>query len=118
MAKQIGETRVHTYQVGAAGQITARITIGQGQHGGWAAFLDDKLLGKGSKPRDLKLGASARLKGHRLVVNSVVMDVRRETNRLSVSTLLKGGAKQLRAAHEHVGDAGASANYVTVVIFI
>jgi hypothetical protein len=118
VANQIGETRVHTYEVGAAGQIVARVTIGQGQHGGWAAFLDDQLLAKGSKPRDMKLGAAAGLKGRRLLINSVVIDVRTETDRLGVTTLLKGGVKQLRARHENVGDSGAIASYVTVVLFV
>lgn len=118
MAKQIGETRVHTYEVGSAAAITARITIGEGQRGGWAAFLDDKLLDKGSGTEELGLGAATKLRGRRLIVNSVVIDCRPETNRLSVTTVVKGGKKPLRAKHANNGDDGATANYVTVVIFI
>jgi hypothetical protein len=118
LAKQIGETRVHTYEVGASRRITARVTIGEGQRGGWAAFLDNKLLDKGSKSKALGLGEADRLRGRRLIVNSVVIDVRPETNRLSVTTTVKGGKKPLRASHTNNGDDGATANYVTVVIFI
>ena len=120
MANQIGETRVHMYEVGgaAARKITARVTIGEGQRGGWAAFLDDKLLEKGSGPKVLGLGEAAALRGRQLLINSVVIDVRPETNRLSVTTRIKGGRKELLARHKNVGDDGATANYVTVVLFI
>lgn len=119
VANQIGETKVHTYELGtAAKRITARITIGEGQRGGWAAFLDDKLIQKGSGPKLLGLGDPAKLRGRRLLINSVVIDVRPETNRLSVTTLVKGGRKELLARHKNVGGDGATANYVTVVIFV
>ena len=120
MANQIGETKVHTYEVGAATtrRITARVTIGEGQRGGWAAFLDDRLLQKGSGARVLGLGEAGALRGRRLLINSVVIDVRPETNRMSVTTQIKGGRRELVARHKNVGDDGATANYVTVVLFI
>jgi hypothetical protein len=114
----ISETKVFSYAVDDDSDVTARVTIGNGQAGGWAIILSGKVKKKGSKPEDVKIGKGSKLRGKHMTVSTAVIDIRTQTNRLSVTTQLRGGPKNLQCKHSKTGRQGETASYTTIVFFV
>ncbi|QDU66396.1 hypothetical protein [Engelhardtia mirabilis] len=79
------------YQLGAE-PVLLTVTIGNGQFGTSLVRLNSAEKCRGDIG-DLELGKPGSLKGKKVRVKSVVTDVRDETNRLTVTYKLAGGAQ-------------------------
>jgi len=98
--------------------LTALVTIGDGQRGGWAIRVGGKTT-KGSDPVQVALGDGAALQGKVVQVVVTVVDVRPETNRLSAIVEISGGPGGALAVEQTVDDGGDGdvAMFTTVVLF-
>jgi hypothetical protein len=114
----ISETKVFSYHVDDDSNVTAKVTIGNGQAGGWAIILGGKVKKKGSKPVDVPIGKGSTLRGKHMTVSSAVIDVRTQTDRLSVTTRIRGGTKSMTCKHSKTGRQGETASYTTIVFFV
>ena len=78
------------------GDVFLSLTIGEGQTGTSDVFIGDKKIVRvtGSIGK-LLLGKGSDIAGKALVVRSVVNDVNSDTNKMTVTYKLKGGAKGL-----------------------
>lgn len=119
MAKHHSETKVKSCEVKPDASVTAKVTIGQGQVGGWAIKLGSKLKQKGAEPAEVVLGIGDKLDGTYVRVDGVMMDVRPETDRLSLKTrVFADGEPVLTVTHRTDGGAGDSAHYTTLIYVI
>ena len=106
------------YQVKDDKEVTVTNAVGAGQPGGWAMSLDGKLIAHSDDEITTKLGKGADLLYRELRIEFVIHDRRWEHDRLTVTTILKGGQKKLEISHDQKGEPGDSATYTTLVQFV
>jgi len=105
------------YRVGD-GDVTLRITVGDGQIGTSLVRLDDQDVASGAIAM-LVVGSGPALVGRRLRVATTVTDVQRLTNRTSMRYLLSGGPDDATFdAAAEVEEEGGSIHYAARFDFI
>jgi hypothetical protein len=113
-------TKSTLYKVVPGSPVTVRVVIGDAQAGGWIVAWDDQhIVAKGSDPQIVEIGVGAELIGRSLQVNATAVDVNPDTNRLSCTLAIGGGAdgaKQIVSTYDD-GDAGDSAVFATMIGF-
>jgi len=107
------------YKVAGKSDVTVRVSIGDGQLGGWAIGFGTDDIKKGSDPDRVSIGAGKDIKGRILQVVATVVDVRPETNRLSATVTVSGGPDgDVRVPHSFdEGENGDTAILTTLVGF-
>jgi hypothetical protein len=114
------ETDTMDYGVVADAMITIQVTIGDAQAGGWIVGWDsDHVVAKGSEPRAVQVGLGSSVRGRTLQVVATAIDVRPETNRLSSTLVISGGAagtEQVVSAWDE-GNDGDIAVFTTLIGF-
>jgi hypothetical protein len=108
-----------TYLVEPVSQLTAKVTIGDAQSGGWAIGFDDTHVKKGSGEDPVPVGSGRDVKGKLLQIVVTVVDVRPETNHLSCTVTIAGGPSgpvEVEQAYDEGGD-GDTAIFTTLVQF-
>jgi hypothetical protein len=119
MSVHVPAPKVLTYKTGNADKLLARAVIGDAQQGGWVIGFDPASLKKGSDPDTVPVGSAKDVAGKILQVVVTAVDVRPETNRLSATTTISGGAdgtKSIVHTFEE-GDKGDIAIFTTLVVF-
>lgn len=95
-----------SYRVGH-GDVHLSIVVGDGQIGGSAVRLDDKLIATGDIKK-MRIGNGAEIANRKLVVKTIVSDENDSTNRTSVTYVLAGGPSEehfkLAAVVDNDGD--------------
>jgi hypothetical protein len=73
--------------------VTLRVLIGEAQGGGWVIAWDsDHVVAKGDTPQVIDIGRGSDVAGRTLQVVATAVDIRSETNRLSSTLTIDGGA--------------------------
>jgi hypothetical protein len=106
------------YRVASPSTITVRITLEDGQEGGWEIAIRDKTW-RGRDPAQVSIGKGNDLVGQVLQVVTTVVDVRPEASRLSATVTISGGPDgDVRVAQSYDdGAAGDTAILTTLVGF-
>jgi hypothetical protein len=107
------------YHVVAGRDVTVDAAIGDGQAGGHAVFLDRTLVEQGPDHVNKNLGDGDKLAGRVLVVSSVAVDVRPETDHVSVGVTLDGGVPSPMQI-DQAADAptNGTVSFLTVITFL
>jgi hypothetical protein len=96
------------------------VLIGDAQGGGWVIAWDsDHVVAKGDGPQAVDIGRGSDVAGRTLQVVATAIDIRPETNRLSSTLTIDGGAdgaKQLVSRWDD-GSAGDVAVFTTMIGF-
>lgn len=95
--------------------IEVSATIGNGQLGGWAVFLEGAFVRGGNEPVVVALGKGAALGGQILEVKANIIDVQGQTDRLSLRVRITGRDEPIDI--EHIGPPGGAAIYRVLVQF-
>jgi hypothetical protein len=113
------DPELRVYKVDDTSKVTAKVTIGEGQRGGWSMGLGDQPTKKGSDEKPVDLGTGQEVRGQFLQVDVTVVDVRIETNRLSSVVTIDGGPAGPIAIPQVIMDNadGDVALFSTVVMF-
>lgn len=109
-----------TYRVADGSDVLLRITIGEGQGGGWIVAWDSgDIVAKGASPEPVHLGLGRQLRGRVLQVVATAVDIRPETNRLSRTLVLGGGPDGDREIVDRWDDGGDgdAAVFTTLIVF-
>jgi hypothetical protein len=96
--------------------VSLRVTIGEAQAGATSVFLGRDQMAGG--PQAWALGAGTALRGKILVVSTVVVDVRPETDRTSVTLQLKNGDSESSWTDTENAPTGGAVPYLFVVSFV
>ena len=110
-----------TYRVRDDAKVALRVAIGEAQGGGWMVAWDaDTLIAKGSEPDPIDLGPGSELRGRVLQVAVTAVDIRSETNRLSRTLTLDGGADGRKQFLDRWDDGtdGDAAVFTTMIGFV
>ena len=119
MPKTISAVRVAIHKMASDDdKIVARATIGEGQEGAWSMHIDDKFIKGGTAPEDVKLGTARKLRGSLLEVSAVIKDVRKETDRLTLTARVTPGETRPKPKISQSGDRGDNATYSIVIHFV
>jgi hypothetical protein len=100
--------------------VTLHVVIGEAQGGGWVIAWDDQhIVAKGSDPQTIDIGKGKDIANRTIQVVATAIDVRPQTNRLSSTLTISGGAdgdKQLVSRWDD-GNDGDIAIFTTMVGF-
>jgi hypothetical protein len=119
MPKTINAVRVAIHKVARGDDaIVARATIGEGQEGAWSMHVDNKFITGGTKPEDVKLGVARKLRGSLLEISAVIKDVRKETDRLTLTARVTPGETRPKLKISEKGAPGDNAAYSIVIHFL
>jgi hypothetical protein len=113
-------TVTHLYHVISGQRVVVDAHIGDAQGGGHAVFLGTELRAQGELSlTGVDLGAAEDVAGQVLVVSSTAVDVRSETDHVSVEVVLNGGVPSPMPITQ-AADAPPSGtvNFLTVVTFV
>ena len=78
------------------GPIRLAVVVGERQFGSSIVFVDDDVAANGDV-EDLLLGEGNKLDGETLVIYTLVTDIRRDVDDMSVTWILTGGAHRVTA---------------------
>jgi hypothetical protein len=113
-------TNTEKYNIKNDCNVTVRVIIGEAQGGGWVIAWDsDHVVAKGNAPQVIDIGRGNDIAGRTLQVVTTAVDIRTETNRLSSTLTIDGGAdgaKQLVSRWEN-GNDGDVAVFTTMIRF-
>lgn len=115
MGKTITDVKVVSHRV-ADDSVKARVLIGEGQKGAWAMLIGASHFAGGTAAKWVTLGKGAALRGKHLEVSAIVMDVRKETDRLTVTVEISG-PQTTRTVVSAVGKPGDNAAYSIIIRF-
>lgn len=120
MSKTITDVKLMQHKLEVGKRVLARATIGNGQMGGWVMLLGATRVAGGNEPVEVALGSGEELVGKHLEVSAVIVDVRPQTDRLSllVEVWNEGGTERTRGTIAHEGDPGDSAAYSLFAAFV
>ena len=114
------DPQCRVYKVAPNSNVTAAVTIGNAQRGGWAmSVLAETFKGTDEDTAPEPLGTGGALSGQFLQVDITVVDIREETDRLSAVVAIDGGLAGRIEIPQEVRDTadGDVAVFTTVVMF-
>ncbi len=118
MAKTITDVAFKERMLAGEGEVRVRTIVGDGQSGGWVVLLSGKRIHGGEDAAWKTVGKASKLRGRHIEVSAFVMDVRKETDRLTVSVEVTGpSGPATRAKITHVGDPGDNGAYSFLIHF-
>ncbi len=119
MSKTISDVKLMGHKVVAGKKVLARAIIGNGQLGGWTMLIGATRIAGGNEPADVVLGTAEELVGKHLEVSAAILDVREQTDRLSlvVEVWNEGEDARTRGKIASEGDPGDSAAYSLFCVF-
>jgi hypothetical protein len=119
MPKTISAVRVAIHKAARDDDaIVVRATIGEGQEGAWSLHIDDKFIKGGTKPVDVPLGSARKLRGSLLEISAVIKDVRKETDRLTLTARVTPGETRPKLKISEKGAPGDNGAFSIVVHFV
>lgn len=101
------------------GDVRLSVTIGDAQTGSSAAHLGRDLFAPGPDIQDVIVGQGAEIRGKVLVISTIVVDIRPEHDRSSVTVTLRGGHPEVfPLVQAATSSTGGAIPYLTVVSFV
>jgi hypothetical protein len=105
------------YFLGAEGEVTLTVEIGDGQMGGSSVRLDGTLIGKPGTITNRLIGAVNELAGKKMLVKTLVSDESDDTDWTSVTYKLTGGRPEVPFTARHkVSQSGNGVIYRTTFV--
>lgn len=110
-------TRLEKYLIQDDSPVTLNALVGNAQLGSVSVHLANALLAHGPVIQSLPLGSGNALKGKRLVISSIVLDVRPETDSTSLTVSLSGAGGTESWLDSEKAAPGGVVSYITVIDF-
>lgn len=111
-------TEIVRYEVADGATVVLDVAIGDGQRGHCTALLGEQQICAADTIVGLPVGEGAALRGSKLVISALVLDVRTETDWTSVELRLRGGVQSQERTLRQTSDGAPAVSYLYVVLFV